>query len=102
MAEIIWTEPALDDLDAIAGYIALDKPGAAKRIVRKIFSRIELIAVFPKSGGKPRDLIGTPYRQVVVSPVKVFYRIGGDRIYVIYVMRGEQQFRFRDLTDREK
>ena len=29
MAEIIWTEPALADLDAIADYIALDKPDAA-------------------------------------------------------------------------
>lgn len=28
MAEIIWTEPALADLDAIADYIALDKPDA--------------------------------------------------------------------------
>jgi plasmid stabilization system protein ParE len=26
MAETIWTEPALSDLDAIADYIALDKP----------------------------------------------------------------------------
>jgi hypothetical protein len=26
MAQIIWTEPALSDLDAIADYIALDKP----------------------------------------------------------------------------
>jgi toxin ParE1/3/4 len=26
MAELIWTEPALHDLDAIADYIALDNP----------------------------------------------------------------------------
>ncbi len=27
MAELIWTEPALNDLDTIADYIAMDKPG---------------------------------------------------------------------------
>ena len=27
MAQIIWTEPALLDLNEIAEYIALDKPG---------------------------------------------------------------------------
>ena len=29
MVELIWSEPALQDLDAIADYIALDKPEAA-------------------------------------------------------------------------
>lgn len=26
MAEVVWAEPALSDLDAIADYIALDNP----------------------------------------------------------------------------
>lgn len=51
MAQIIWTEPALEDLDAIARYVALDKPGAAKRLVREVLSRVEHLASFPHSGG---------------------------------------------------
>jgi len=31
MDRLIWTEPALNDLEAIAEYIALDKPDAARR-----------------------------------------------------------------------
>lgn len=30
MAQIIWSEPALQDMDAIADYIALDNPHAAR------------------------------------------------------------------------
>ena len=37
MAQIIWTEPALNDLDTIADYIALDDPQAARNLVRKVF-----------------------------------------------------------------
>ena len=33
MAALIWTEPALQDLDAIADYIALDDPLAARELV---------------------------------------------------------------------
>jgi toxin ParE1/3/4 len=33
MAEVIRTDPALSDLDAIADYIALDNPDAAKILV---------------------------------------------------------------------
>jgi len=36
MAQIIWTEPALQDLNNIAEYIALDKVSAAKRLVQKV------------------------------------------------------------------
>jgi toxin ParE1/3/4 len=33
MAEVIRTDPALSDLDAIVDYIALDNPDAAKILV---------------------------------------------------------------------
>ena len=36
MAKVVWTEPALSDLDAIADYIALDKPSAARELVRRV------------------------------------------------------------------
>ena len=38
MAKVIWTEPALSDLDAIADYIALDNPKAAHDLVQRVFS----------------------------------------------------------------
>lgn len=100
MAEIIWTEPALDNLDAIAGYIALDKPGAASRLVKRVFSRVEQLALFPQSGGKPRELSGTPYRQIVIPPLRIFYRVAGERVFIVYVMRGERPFRLRDVSER--
>jgi toxin ParE1/3/4 len=37
VAEIIWTEPALSDLHAIADYIVLDKREAAQRLVQRVF-----------------------------------------------------------------
>jgi toxin ParE1/3/4 len=101
MAKVIWTEPALDDLDAIAGHIALDKVGAAKRLVRQVFVRVEQLAVFPQSGGKPRELSGTPYRQMVVPPLRIFYRVEAEKVYIVYVMRSERRFSFSDISTRE-
>ncbi len=37
MAQIIWTEPALQDLNDIAEYIAFDKVSTAKHLVQKVF-----------------------------------------------------------------
>ena len=74
MAEIIWTEPALSDLEAIADYIALDNPEAAKALVQRVFRRVEQLARYPKSGSKPAELKGWRYRQIVESPCRIFYR----------------------------
>ena len=58
MAEIIWAEPALSDLDAIADYIALDNPDAARRLVQKIFEHVAKLESHPKLGSKPQESKG--------------------------------------------
>lgn len=96
MAEVVWTDPALSDLDAIADYIALDKPDAAKRWVRKVFDRVERLGGFPETGTFIRELRPSRvYRQVTVRPGRVFYRYDSraEVVYVLGVMRGERLFR---------
>lgn len=102
MAEIIWTEPALADLDAIADYIALDKPAAAAAMVQRIFSRVEHLESHPESGSRPRELKRSRYRQIIEPPCRVFYRYDGKRVYILYVMRSEQLLRPSRISSHEK
>ncbi len=102
MAEVIWTEPALSDLDAITDYIALDNPAAARQLVQRVFRHVEQLADHPKSGSKPQELKGWRYRQIVEPPCRIFYRLDGKRVYILYVMRSEQLLRARRLTSRDK
>src|SRR5215475_4728844 len=100
MAQVVWVEPALSDLDAIADYIALDNPGAAKELVQRIFRHVDQLIVHPDSGSRPRELRGSRYRQIVEPPCRIFYRRDGQTIYVLYVMRGERNLRPRALAAR--
>lgn len=93
MAEVIWTEPALQELDAIAEYIALDNPAAASHLVKAVFDKIERLANFPKSGRIPPELPDSVYREVVVPPCRIFYREDEQRVFVLFVMREERQLR---------
>jgi plasmid stabilization system protein ParE len=52
MAEVIWAEPALNDLDAITDYIALDNPEAARWLVPKILEHIDHLESHSKLGSK--------------------------------------------------
>lgn len=101
MAQIIWTLPALEDLDAIADYISLVNPQAAKRIVQRVTARIEMLATFPNLGFTPRDLEGTRYRQLVEPPCHIYYRVEEDTVYIVYIMRNEREFRLIDLVRRD-
>ena len=100
MARLIWTEPALVDLEIIAEYIALDKPSAAKQYVQRVFQAVERLEVFPKSGSVPKEISHLPYRQIIVPPCRIFYRQKGEDILIILVLRSEQRVREIDLADR--
>jgi len=102
MARLIWTEPALLDLDEIAEYIALDDPLAAARYVQKVFDRVERLEAHPNSGKRPPELRRTPYREVVVVPCRIFYRVDQKNVYILYVMRSERLLRTYLLEQRNR
>jgi toxin ParE1/3/4 len=102
MAQIIWTEPALLNLNEIAEYIALDKPGAASHLVQAIFSKTERLEEFPESGRKPPELNKSRYKELIVGPCRIFYRIEKNKVYILYVMRSERKLRKYLLGERSK
>jgi len=102
MAEIVWSEPALSDLDAIADYIALEDPVAASELVKRIFSHVEQLADHPESGSRPQELGRSRYRQVLEPPCRVFYRYDGHKVFILYVMRAERSLRKGRLASRSR
>lgn len=102
MAGIVWSEPALGDLDAIADYIALENPVAAAELVKRVFDHIKQLADHPESGSRPQELGRSRYRQIVEPPCRVFYRYDGHRVFVLHVMRSERLLRRGRLTARAR
>jgi len=102
VARIIWTEPALSDLNEIAEYIALDNIAAAKGLVKKVFVKVERLKLFPESGRVPPELKRSRYREVIVGPCRIFYRLDKNKIYILYVMRGERKLRKYLIEERAK
>ena len=101
MAEIIWTEPALDDLEEMAEYIALDKLNAAQLLVQKVFDRVDLLSQSPNSRRKIPELSRSKYKEVIVGPCRIFYRFTNGSIYVLHVMRAERELRKYMLQNRD-
>jgi toxin ParE1/3/4 len=93
MAKIIWTEPALDQLDEIAEYIVLDNLNAARELVAKVFNKVNRLEKFPNSGREPPELPGSIYQEVICNPCRIFYRCEGKNVLIVHVMRDEMQLK---------
>ncbi len=102
MAEIIWSEPALSDLDAIADYIALENAAAASELVKRVFGHVEQLADHPESGSRPKELGRSRYRQIVEPPCRILYRHDGHKVFILHVIRFERLLRKGQLASRAK
>lgn len=71
-------------------YIQKDKPSAAvnfRNRAEKILRRLEN---FPESGRIIPELAELPYREVIISPYRFFYKIKDDVVWIIAVWYGAQ------------
>lgn len=100
MAQIIWTEPALADLNDIAEYIEIENPAAARDLVRRVFATVDRLERHPASGKYPEELDGKRYRELVCGPCRIFYRHSRGRVIIVFVMRSERRLRHFLLEDR--
>lgn len=81
--EIRWTRKALENLDAIAAYIAQDNPIRASSFIGEIKEKTELLAQFPALG-RPGRVPGT--RELVVHENYVLpYRVKDGMVQIIRV-----------------
>lgn len=97
MAEIIWTGPAAIDLREIAEYIALDNPMAAEMVVRRIVNHVRQLERHPRSGSYVPEVMSSPTRQLVEPPCRIFYRIEGETVYILHLLRFERLLRVGNL-----
>jgi toxin ParE1/3/4 len=97
MAELIWTEPALAQLEAIADYIALDKPAVATALVQKVFALTDTLGKFTRLGRPIPEFHYPNYCQVWIKPGWIYYRTEARRVYILHVRRAEKLLRLNDL-----
>jgi len=102
VAQIVWAENALQELDDIAEYISLDKPVAAASFVKTVFAKVDRLALFPDSGRRIPEIPRSGYREIIVKPCRLIYRVEGDRVLIVHVYRNEQQLQAYLLEQKDE
>ncbi|MCX5856270.1 MAG: type II toxin-antitoxin system RelE/ParE family toxin [Deltaproteobacteria bacterium] len=88
--KIIFTPTARNQfLEAIA-YIRRENPSAAVSFRQKAEDLLFRLQNFPESGRVLPEFPDLPFREVIVSPYRFFYRIKDKTVWVIAVWHGAQ------------
>jgi plasmid stabilization system protein ParE len=88
-----WSETAENDLVSIIEYIARENPLQASKIFAEIKKRAESLNAFPDRGRMVLELQNqgiTLYRELIIGPWRVIYRVSEDSVYVLSVLDSRQ------------
>ena len=89
---LIWSPEAVEDVEAIAGYIERDSPWYAKAVVSKIVEIAESIPEFPEMGRMVPEIGDAAIRERFVHRYRLIYRLDDSRVLVVAVIHGRQDF----------
>ncbi len=74
MAEVIWTDNAIEDLNDIGEYIAKDSERYAEITVLKLFSSVDILETYPKKGFMVPEFRDESIRQIIVDNYRIVYQ----------------------------
>jgi len=98
---IIWTEPAVADLQNIKTYISNDSKYYATVVTEKILKSVEKIKDFPRIGREVPEFEGNEIREIIYSNYRIIYRIHEDFILILAVVHGKRNIENLNLNPWE-
>jgi toxin ParE1/3/4 len=87
---LVWSQRAVQDLEAIAEYIAQDSPAYAAGIVRTIINQTKTLSRFPRSGRKVPEFDDENIRELLAYSYRVIYRIQEEEVLIAAVIHGKR------------
>lgn len=89
--KVVWSRRAIRHLTHVRKYIAKDSPKAAQEVATRILEAVERLADYPNLGHPGRK---PGVRELVVpqTPYIIPYRVRGERVELIAVFHGRQQW----------
>ena len=85
---IVWTDEAVDNLEAIVTYISVFNPAAAQRIAQRLLAVADSLADFPNRGREA----GNDLREMTIVPPYILrYRVMHADVVILRVRHGARQ-----------
>lgn len=91
MTRVVWTEPAVADLESIHAYIAADSQTYAHALLDEIFAAVDRLERFPQSGHLLPEVDDDNLREVVVGNYRVIHEAAGGVVRILAILHGARR-----------
>jgi addiction module RelE/StbE family toxin len=74
----------------IAEYISRDNPTAAEKWIETVFSKVEQLKSFPKSGRIVPEINSKDFRELIYGNYRIIYRVEKTPVSILTIRHGKQ------------
>jgi plasmid stabilization system protein ParE len=92
LAQVVWSEQALDQLSDVFRFIARGSPRLAQIFVERVSRVVDRLEHFPLSGRVIPEVGDPLLREVIAHGYRVMYRVREDRVEILLVHHGARRF----------
>lgn len=86
--KIQWTEPAVEDPEAIRDFIARDSDHYAAQFVERVLEAVDSLSESPKRGRKVPEAGRQDIRELLFGNYRIMYRVESERVLLLAVIHG--------------
>lgn len=91
---VLLTRGAERDLEALHRHLAeFDSPASADRLLDRLMTVVHSLEQSPERGSHPKQLLALgikAYRQVLLKPWRLIYRVDRGVVYVVLIVDGRR------------
>jgi len=103
MVKIVWTEQAIQDLNDIGKFIAINSERYAQEVIRSLFESTDLIESHPKAGRIVPEYSTDNIRELIRGSYRIVYRIvSKNRIDILTVHHSARQLKVPRISQKRK
>jgi toxin ParE1/3/4 len=85
MAKIIWSRLALNDIDSIHDFIAIESPFYAQKTIEEFFIRVEVLAKYPEIGREVPEKQRKDIRELIQGNYRIIYKVQKKSIFIVRI-----------------
>lgn len=86
--QVVWSEPAADDLESAAAHIARDSESYAAAFVSEVLDAAESLCELADRGQIVPEFGDPTIRELLVRPYRIIYHVSNDRVLITAVIHG--------------
>ncbi len=93
MRPVRWASVAAEDLRELVSFLGIESPQAATTLVERVDTAVQRLETHPDSGRVVPELARygvTRYREIVLSPWRLFYQTDQDVTFVVAIIDGRR------------